>query len=302
MTYDESITLSARVGQLINSGYTVRYTPAEMTHARAEFSRRELAELRELGLYTGDFELFYVIRTFCERSGLGDAAQGDYLAALFGAARHLDADEFEHDPYLTAVRFPEERRGKILLTYAGYERGELLMYDEPDFSSRLVVPRLGFFSRPVRFPTVYEGEMPWMSVCPSEINSMREQMNAAHGRTLVLGLGLGYYPFIVSQRTAVDRITIVERNPDVIRLFCEFLLPQFPRRDKIEVVEADAIDYLRNTGESAFDFCFADIWEGVVDGAPLYLQIRDQAKRLPQTEFTYWLEPQLRAYLGEALR
>lgn len=299
MTYEESMNLSARVGRLINRGYTVSYTPAEVKRARAEFSRRELAEMRELGLYNGDFELFYVIRRFCEQSGLGEAAQGDYLAALFSAARRLDADEFENDPYLRTVRFPEERRGEILLTYAGYGRGELLMYDEPGFSARLVVPRLGFFSRPVRFPTVYEGEMPWMSVCPSEINSMQEQMRAAHGRTLVLGLGLGYYPFRIAPRAEVRPITIVERNPDVIRLFCDLLLPQFPFREKIEVVEGDAIAYLQGLSDGAFDFCFADIWEGAVDGAPLYLRIREQERRLPHTAFTYWLEPQIRAYLQE---
>ena len=36
-----------------------------------------------------------------------------------------------------------------------------------------------------------EGVIPWMSVCPSEINSMARHIDKAHGRALALGLGLG---------------------------------------------------------------------------------------------------------------
>ena len=81
-------------------------------------------------------------------------------------------------------------------------------HEMPDFESDIVVPRLGFFPELVAFPSIYEGTVPWVSVCPSEISSMQTQIRQAHGRVLVLGLGLGYYPYIVSGKENVSEITI----------------------------------------------------------------------------------------------
>ena len=303
MDRDRSFGISALIGQIIaTQAPCVAYTPREVKRARAAFSDGEIEELRRLGLMPGDFEGFYVIRRFCEEWGVSDRADGEYLAALFAQARHLSAADFENDPYLRAVSFDEVRRGEILLTHATYERGEIFQYDEPDFTAPLVVPRLGFFDRAVRFPTVYEGKTPWMSICPSEINSMREQIAAARGRVLVLGLGLGYYPFAVAARSEVGSITVIERNPDVIALFCEHILPAFPDREKIWVVQADALAYLEGLRGGEYDYCFADIWEGVVDGAAAYRRIRPHEARLSDTCFSYWIEPQIRAYLDDPRR
>ena len=64
------------------------------------------------------------------------------------------------------------------------------------------------------------------------------------------------------------------------------------------VIEADAFKYLASLRGGEFDFCYADIWEGAVDGARAYLRIKAHEKRLAGTEFRYWIEPQIKAYLG----
>lgn len=298
MDRHESIQISAQIGAYITEHTpTVKYTEADVKRALAEFAD-ELDEIREIGMCGDDFEEFFVIREFCVQSGLSESADGEYLLHLFNEARRLDADKFERDPYLRTIRIPEKRDGNILLTNVEYAQGEIFQYDMPDFSQRLVVPKLGFFSRSVRFPAVYEGDMPWVSVCPSEINSMKPDIGRASGRVLVLGLGLGYYTFAVSELDSVEEITVAELNPRIINLFEKYILPQFPNRNKIRVVETDAVEYLARLSGGEYDFCYADIWEGAVDGAAAYLKIKPHEQRLRETEFAYWIEPQIRAYLN----
>ena len=269
-----------------------------MRAARYAYTAEEREEMRELGLLGADFEQFYVIREFASMLDGADTPEGDYLLALFQNAARQDADAFENDPYLRGVKVPETVSGRFRLHYAEYARGEIFQYDMPDLHARLVVPKLGFFSRPVRFPALYEGSIPWVSVCPSEIHSMEKHIRAAHGNVLVLGLGLGYYVYRILGAEAVRSVTVVELSEDVTKLFCEHLMPQFPHTERLRVVCADALAYLPTVKEGQFDFCFADIWEGVTDGAPLYEKIRVHEHRLPGTRFAYWIEEQIKDRLA----
>ena len=297
----DAFELSARIGDYVARKHPrIRYFTADVEAARKKYSEEELAEMEALGLTGDGFETYYVVREFLAECGATELADGGYLLALFREAKRLDAVEFRENPYIRAVTVPTVRRGRILLTTAEYRRGEILQYAMPDFAARTVVPRLGFFDRTVRFPTVYEGDTPWMSVCPSEISSMQEPIAAAHGRVLVLGLGLGYYPFMIAEKDDVEEITVVELQEDVIALFTEHLLPQFPGREKLRIVQGDAVAFLDGVTDGTYDFCFADIWEGAVDGAIPYQRIKAHEPRLPSTEFAYWIEPQIRAYLAEA--
>ena len=303
----DPMKLSAMIGKYISScAPVIGYTERDVREALGGFSEDDLAQMRECGLLGDDFELFYVIRRFCSRIGLTEIAPAEYVISLFENAKKFSPSEFENDPFIRAVaaRIKEKKKGNILLTNASYDRGEIFQYAPPELASGApdrAVLKLGFCTGKVYFPTVYENEMPWMSACPSEINSMKEQTAAAHGRVLVLGLGLGYYPFSVSLREEVSSITIVELNPDVISLFNSEIFPCFGKkqREKIRIVRADAIDYLKGVGEDDFDFCFADIWEGILDGAEAVKKIRPYEKKLPKTEFTYWIGEQIRAYLEE---
>ena len=297
MDRDASLELSARIGAIIaGRAPIVRYTDADVRRAEAECAA-DLAEMRGLGLVGDSFEEYYVIREFLASCG-ADRADGHYLLRLFAEARLLDADEFERDPYLQNIAVADDADGDILLTTSSYSRGEIFQYDMPDFAAPLVVPKLGFFTREVRFPAIYEDGVPWVSVCPSEINSMSPDIPAAHGRVLVLGLGLGYYAYRVSELAAVDSVTVVEINPKIAAIFRRRILPQFPHAAKVTVAEADAFDFLASLRGGEFDFCYADIWEGVLDGARAYLRIKPHEKRLEGTRFRYWIEPQIRAYLG----
>ncbi|MBQ7500831.1 MAG: hypothetical protein IJT91_08040 [Clostridia bacterium] len=300
MNKETSIKLSAAIGAYIaSSAPTVEYTDGDIKKAYSSFTPEDLSEMKELGLLGDDFELFCVIRKFLSGISLGGSADGEYIVGLFRNAKKLSADEFLRDRYISDIHIPDVRIGNVFLTTAEYARGEIFCYDMPDFTGEAVYPKLGFFTRPVRFPAIYENNLPWVSVCPSEVNSMLPMIKAAHGKILVLGLGLGYYTYITSLSDKVEKITVVELNKKIIDIFEKHILPQFSNSGKIRIIHADAIAYLDSVEDGDYDFCFADIWEGAVDGAPLYRKIKAHESRLPSTEFTYWIEDQIKAYIGK---
>ncbi len=297
---EKSMKYSALIGRVIAECTPhIRYSDKELKEAEKEFTRSDIEEMKALGLMKESFEEFYVIREFISRLSFSDELDGEYISDIFSNAKMLDGDEFMSDPYIEKVKFNDTKKGNILLTYASYMKGEIFQYDMPVITKDKVIPRLGFFNKAVSFPALYEGNVPWVSVCPSEINSMRSQIEAAHGKVLVLGLGLGYYPFVISASEKVDSITIVEINNKTAEIFSEKILPFFPKKEKVRVIVADAIEYMKSVSENDFDFCFADIWEGAVDGAPLYLKIKAHEKRLPHTQFTYWIKEEIEEFLSE---
>lgn len=300
MDKKSSFTLTSALSGVISSqNPTYPFTAKELKNAKRSYTPEEISALRSMGWLDGDFEKFFVLSQFLSENGVFDSAPDEFITEVFKNAKKFSTVDFNGDEYIKSVRVEDTEIGKFHLTTAAYEGGELFLYDAPDFSADIIVPKLGFFDGRVTFPTLYEGDMPWMSVCPSEINSMRSQTDAAFGRVLVLGCGLGYYQFCVSAKDSVESVTIVEISDTIADIFESKLLPYFPNRDKIRVIRADAIEFMKEISDGDYDFVFADIWEGIVDGAPLYEKIKSFEGALPNTVFTYWIEDQIRFYLEE---
>ena len=91
-------------------------------------------------------------------------------------------------------------------------------------------------------------------------------------------------------------------SSDVISLFEKHILPQFPNREKIRIVNSDAFEYAKKTapGEK-YDFIFADFWHDAGDGRDLYLKMKEYEKYSPESEYSYWLEDTIKCYLDKDL-
>ena len=300
MEKNKSIQISGYISQsIIKQAIKIDYTKDELCREYEKLDEKQLQELERAGLYDGDFEKYYVIKKLCDRLDLWKYADDEYMKKLFSEARKLDRKSFYENDYLKNIKVPTISKDNVLLHNACYEKGEFLQYDMPKLSSDIVVPKLAFFDSDVYFPSVYEGNMPWVSVCPSEINSMDIDIDKAVGRCLVLGLGLGYYPYMISKLENVKKITVVEISEKIIELFKEHILPQFENKEKIRIVHADAIEYMKQVEREEYDYCYADIWEGQADGAPLYKAIKKHEKRLPYTRFAYWIEDEIKWYIDQ---
>ena len=63
------------------------------------------------------------------------------------------------------------------------------------------------------------------------------------------------------------------------------------------MIEADALDYCSRLKDGQYDYCFADLWAGQEDGAPLYLALKELLASCRMMETEYWIEKEIRAYL-----
>lgn len=204
---------------------------------------------------------------------------------------------FEDDPYLKTISFSRESIGRFELSHASYAKYELMHYTVPARKGAgIMIPRIGAFDHRFRYPRIKEGGTTWMSVTPNEILTMQGPVKEASGKVLTLGLGMGYFAFMASEKDEVESVTVVEREKDVIDLFNKVILPQFPHGEKVKVVQADAFDFVEGLSDGEYDFLFADLWKGVAD-AVTYLRIKTATNRFSKMKKTFWIEDAIAAYL-----
>ena len=213
----------------------------------------------------------------------------DYITP---SVRLLDRKKYENDPYYKNISLSDIKDGDWEIKWESYApyRGVICddMIINPDFSE---IPPLGFFTEEFCFPAVLEGGNEWMTLTPVDLDTSEEAINAAFGKVVTFGLGLGYYAYMVSEKETVESITVIEKSPDVIRLFKKHILPQFPHREKVKIVEADAFEYAEKLMSSEhFDIAFVDTWRDASDGAPMYKKMKALEHLSPNTKFLYWIE------------
>ena len=55
-----------------------------------------------------------------------------------------------------------------------------------------------------------------MSTIPHEINTMKKDIDIVKNNVLVLGLGIGYFSYLISNKASVKNITILENDEEII--------------------------------------------------------------------------------------
>lgn len=174
---------------------------------------------------------------------------------------------------------------------------------------------MGFCRSAFRYPSLKQHGREWMTLSPNEIITMEEPLRDLHGHVLVYGLGIGYYAYQALCTPAVQQVTVVENDADVIALFKKYILPLWPGQSPEEmpfgssyhfsIVRDDAFRHAESTGFACedglrADVVFTDIWHDAADGQPLYQRMRAlEHCGDGYVEFRYWIEPTLKYYLGE---
>lgn len=203
--------------------------------------------------------------------------------------------DFGENPYLKNISFDRQSSGDFTLTHGAYEPYEGFHYNTPVSEFRgILIPRLGTFTYRQEFPCISEKDVTWMSVTPNEIYTMEKHINEASGKVLTLGLGMGYYTYMVSIKDDVESVTVIEKSQDVIDLFKKYILPQFSHPEKINILCDDAFKFIDTVEDGEYDCCFADIWKGNNDILP-YLELKIACERFRRMKVTYWIEDALSA-------
>lgn len=213
----------------------------------------------------------------------------DYLTP---AVRLLNAEKYRNNPYYKNINLSDIKEGNWEIRIEKYPAYRGVICDDmiinSDFSE---IPPLGFFTEEFSFPAILEGGNEWMTLTPVDLDTCDEAIEAARGRVVTFGLGLGYYAFMASEKPDVEEVVVVELSPDVIDLFKKHILPQMPNKHKIKIINMDAFEYAEKImPRENFDLVFVDTWRDASDGAPMYRKMKSLEHLSPNTKFFYWIE------------
>lgn len=202
--------------------------------------------------------------------------------------------DYLENPYVKAIKPKAFKNNGYELSYLKYAPYQIFPNDEVivnEFPYEEIY-RLGYFKNEFNYLALMKNDEIWMSVNPNEINTMKPYITESNGNVLVLGLGMGYIAYMMSLKSEVKSVTIVEKDINIINVFKTNLFPLFANKNKIKIVHDDAFRYLENN--KGFDYVFADLWHNPEDGIPMYLQLENIAKK-QGIKINYWLEPSLKA-------
>lgn len=212
----------------------------------------------------------------------------------------LKAEDYFDNPYLRNVRPQNVKLGKWSLENDKYIPNQPFSYDvikSSEDDGYREETRFGYFTRKFKFLSIKENGTTWMSITPHEINTMKQSIQEAHGKVLVLGLGLGYYPYMISLKEDVEEIDVVEIAKEPLEMFKANILPFFENRSKINLFLIDAFSYLKNNTKH-YDYVFVDLWHLPEDGLPLYT--RSKRFEAHETQYSYWIESDMLILLRRA--
>lgn len=244
-----------------------------------------------------------IVALICAAFSLDDANRKDdrrlIREYITPSVRILDATKYKENQYYKNIKISDIKDGAWEFKNESYPPYRAIICDDmirnEDFSE---IPPLGFFEETFFFPAVLENGNEWMTLTPVDLDTCEEAISKACGKVVTFGLGLGYYTYMVSEKTEVESITVVEKSRDIINLFEKHILPQFPNSTKVRIVCDDAFEYAEHIMPSEnFDLAFVDTWRDASDGTPMYEKMKKLEKFSPNTEFLYWIEGFLKSRL-----
>jgi hypothetical protein len=152
-----------------------------------------------------------------------------------------------------ASEYPRAEVGRARIKTAFYTPGLYHAYGQRGYEYYEAMRRLYITTLQI------DGET-WMVDDPPHWWAMEDHARHYQGHVLCAGLGLGLIVHAMNRNPGIDRITVVERNPDVIDL----VSPQLPG-DKLELVLGDFWDTSPASPHARdVDGIFWDlfVWEG----------------------------------------
>lgn len=286
-------TLIDRLLKTVSDNYRITRIYAEYLERYPELITREMVEALTDGsdLVAEDAIVAILSEAFALDYSIPDDRRL-IMNYLKPSVRILDGEKYRNDPYYKNIRIENISEGGWELkqekypAYRGVIASDMMLCD--DFRE---IPPLGFFKEDFHFPAVLEDGNEWMTLTPVDLDTCEEAIEAARGKVVTYGLGLGYYAYMVSRKPEVESITVIEKSPDVIKLFSEHILPQFEYSEKVRIINADAFEYAEHQAPTEnYDLAFVDTWRDASDGQPMYERMKPLEALSPKTKFMYWIE------------
>jgi len=213
-----------------------------------------------------------------------------------------DLSSYQNDPYYQAIKGVEFKSNNLALTNKYYRKNQLFVFDDVRSHGENYEEKLSLAYAGVDYPylALIQDYKIWMAVIPHEMNTMKASIAEAHGHVLVLGLGLGYYPFHIALKDEVISIVIVEKNQTIINIFNKYIFPKFSNKEKFTIIHEDAYQFMKLNHQD-FDYAFFDIYRSSNEDLDLYLKAKRFERFYPDLKISYWLESSMLAHLRRVL-
>lgn len=202
----------------------------------------------------------------------------------------LDKKIITNDPYIQSLKIPETTFENYTFKKESYKPYQAFPYDEisvveEDYRE---IQKVGYFASSVEYLAFAQKGEVWMSIIPNEINTHIGPISHAHGNVVTFGLGMGYFVFHAIEKDDVKSLTVIEKDRKIINFFNQYILPQLSKREKINIICADAYSYIKENHD--FDYAYVDLWHNPNDGLPFYIAFKKAEHNFPNCCFDYWLE------------
>ena len=102
---------------------------------------------------------------------------------------------------------------------------------------------------------------------------------------LALGGCMGYFAYMASLKPEVQSVTVIEKDPALVELLEEHILPQLQTADKIRVLEDDPCEFISDLEDDIYDRCFLNYGD-----IGTYLSVVKECRRFKNMKTTYWIE------------
>ncbi len=215
--------------------------------------------------------------------------------------KELNKEDYLNNEYYKNVKINEINQNGYHLYYKKYLPYEFFIYDDIKEDNFKEINKLGYFKEEFNLLSIDKTDETWMLISPHEINTMKEYISKMRGNCLIYGLGLGYFPYMLSLKEDVSKITILEKDPNIIKIFNENIFPLFKNKEKIEIIETDAMkfnDNLKNNNIH-YDYHFIDLWHNQKDALSFYLYFKKN--ELDNDIYFYWIEDSIICYIRRML-
>ncbi len=215
--------------------------------------------------------------------------------------KELNRNEYINNSYYKDIKINEYNENGYHLYYKSYLPYESFIMDDITSKNKncLEINHLGYFKDEFKLISLDKDDETWMLISPHEINTMKNYISLMNGKCLIYGLGLGYFPYMLSLKNEVKEITIIEKDENIINIFNKFILPQFKNKSKIKIINKDAIEFNKDIKNNEYDNVFIDLWHNQMDGLKFYLYFKKN--ELENTKYYYWIEDSLICYLRRML-
>ncbi|HBD06436.1 MAG TPA: hypothetical protein DCY93_03385, partial [Firmicutes bacterium] len=180
-----------------------------------------------------------------------------------------------------------------------YKSFMLQQLDEVEIKDDQEKYSYGLFKEDTEIIQLEDNERVWMSLLPNEIITMKRDSKNMKGNILCAGLGLGYFPLLLASKDGVKKVSVIELDKRVIKVFNECIAPKFEYADKIEVIQGDAKRLINKNSEKEYDYIYIDIWHDESDGIENYLYFKSREEE--HQKYRYWIERSMLTFLRRCL-